>query len=233
MVWSTYVFYHVFNPALHFHDNSVGVANNLLRPRCSPVGTRPSWSRRFVSWGQCPGSYYYMWHAVLGIGIRHVLICFRCGSDKPAGICLFFSFESKKFRLYFLQVRKQDVEAQKPISIPESIAENSDSSPAASQPTNIRVPHHDTPLGTSPGNRDQLYYTYFLASTSWPSFIKQILRLKRSISYVKSQYALSRIKHYDFTIMASAWFVGGWMPPSCLEYYGPSLTNNEWQCCHH
>jgi uncharacterized protein with PQ loop repeat len=59
----------------------------------------------------------------------------------------------------FSEVQKEDVEAQKPISIPESIAEKSDSSPATSQPTNIRVPHHDTPLGTSPGNRDQLYYT--------------------------------------------------------------------------
>lgn len=90
-----------------------------------------------------------------------------------------FLLKLKTFWLYFLQVRKQDVEAQKPILIPESIAEHSDSSPATSQPTNIRVPHHGTPLGSSPGNRDQLYYTYFLASTSSSSFLKKILRLKR------------------------------------------------------
>ena len=33
-----------------------------------------------------------MWHALIGIGIRHVLICCRCGFDKPAGSGVFFFF---------------------------------------------------------------------------------------------------------------------------------------------
>ncbi|KAG0555124.1 hypothetical protein KC19_12G146400 [Ceratodon purpureus] len=58
----------------------------------------------------------------------------------------------------FPEVQKTDMEAQKPISIPESANGGPESiSPQSSQPTSIRVPHHQHIHGSSPGSRDHLY----------------------------------------------------------------------------
>jgi len=162
MVWSTYdVFIMCSTIQLYTFTTIVLVLQTIYYDHVAHL------------WARAPVEVEDLFPEVSALGVTFTcgMLCFKLvsgmflfvvtrGFDKPAGICLSFCFQLNKYRLiYIVQVQKQDVEAQKPISIPESIAENSDSSPAASQPTNIRVPHHDTPLGTSPGNRDQLYYT--------------------------------------------------------------------------
>lgn len=56
-----------------------------------------------------------------------------------------------------IQAQKADVEAQKSVSIPESVDETRESTFVPSQPTSISVPH---PHRQSPSSRDQLYYMY-------------------------------------------------------------------------